>query len=87
MDCGASTWDLDEFYMVADAWWRWAVPDVRGMLCKFCLEARLGRPLGPRDFLPLRMNKHLYRPEPEVHEASQVQSVSSMNIAPGRGLG
>lgn len=60
MDCGASTWDLDQFYMVHDELWLSAVPDRRGMLCIPCLEARLGCRLRPEDFLPRELNKHLF---------------------------
>jgi hypothetical protein len=61
MDCGVSTWDTDEFYMVHDELWHAVVPDGEGMLCIGCLATRLNRSLTPADFLPRRMSKHHYR--------------------------
>ncbi len=65
LDCGVSTWETDEFYMVHDHLWLSAVPDGHGMLCIQCLEGRIGRALGHADFLPRQMNKHHYTPEPQ----------------------
>lgn len=46
--CGGST--AGEYYMVADELWLEATGGCDGHLCIGCLEARLGRRLGPDDF-------------------------------------
>jgi hypothetical protein len=48
-DCGVNTRVLEEYYFVRPEIWRQAKGDKR-MLCIGCLERRLGRRLGQRDF-------------------------------------
>lgn len=58
LDCGRSTCDLDEYYMVHDHVWQTCGLDTHdGCLCVGCLEQRLGRELAPRDFTPCPLNQ------------------------------
>lgn len=51
VDCGVSTYDNDEYYMVHDHVWNSVdMYAYSGMLCIGCLENRLGRELTPSDF-------------------------------------
>jgi hypothetical protein len=54
-DCGESTYELNEYYVVWDHIWELA-PNKKGMLCIGCLETRLGRKLNSTDFPPLPVN-------------------------------
>jgi hypothetical protein len=56
LDCGADTVEIDEYYMLHDAIWLVANPDTDGMLCIGCVEGRLGRRLGPSDFVNAGVN-------------------------------
>jgi hypothetical protein len=58
MDCGLDTAKVPgQYYMVHDAVWREAVPDMAGVLCLRCLQHRLRRGLTEADFeaTPLEM--------------------------------
>ena len=58
LDCGVSTLDIDEFYMVHAPLWASVAPKKggKGMLCIGCLEARLGRLLKQTDFTNCKTN-------------------------------
>lgn len=55
IDCGVSTRQLGEYYMVHDRVWQ-AVGNPKGMLCLTCLEGRLGQPLKSQDFTDCPLN-------------------------------
>jgi hypothetical protein len=57
VDCSVNTSDLGEYYMVQNLVWQQVgmTPD-GGMLCIGCLESRLGRCLGPDDFVDAPIN-------------------------------
>jgi ribosomal protein L34E len=56
-DCGTSTHDMREYYMVHDSVWGDAgMNPYEGMLCIGCLEDRLGRRLTPADFTDAEVN-------------------------------
>lgn len=57
-DCGVSTFDIGEYYMVQDDIWKhvWKGRRRRPFLCIGCLEARLGRMLVASDFMDARVN-------------------------------
>lgn len=57
LDCGASTLELREYYMLENPVWLEANPADDGMLCIGCVEERLGRRLRPDDFMPIEMNR------------------------------
>jgi len=53
LDCGRNTFEGNEnYYSLKDRLWRKLVPRKQrhGMLCRACIERRLGRPLVPEDF-------------------------------------
>lgn len=53
MDCGKNTFEnRDDWYFLRNRLWRQLVSrDQRhGMICRVCIERRLGRPLTPGDF-------------------------------------
>lgn len=54
LDCGKNTFvNNEDYYMLQNRLWRRLVPREQrhGMLCRACVEGRLGRPLTPADFL------------------------------------
>jgi hypothetical protein len=55
--CGADTNTIDEYYALHDDVWRSVNPDVAGMLCIGCVEARLGRSLTRDDFTTSPVNR------------------------------
>ncbi len=55
LDCGVSTFEVGEYYMVRDELWPLSVD---GMLCIGCLETRLGRRLRRADFTDVPLNWH-----------------------------
>jgi hypothetical protein len=55
LDCRYLTIE-GEYYMLRDEIWLAANPEQRGMLCIGCVEGRLGRRLGPEDFLVCPLN-------------------------------
>jgi len=53
LDCGKDTFENnDDYYMLRNRLWRQLVPREQrhGMLCRACVEVRLGRRLTPADF-------------------------------------
>jgi hypothetical protein len=53
LDCGRNTFEGNEnYYSLKDRLWRKLVPRERrhGMICRACIERRLGRPLASEDF-------------------------------------
>jgi len=53
LDCGKNTFENNEdYYGLRNRLWRRLVPreERHGMLCRACVERRLGRPLAPDDF-------------------------------------
>ena len=53
LDCGKDTFENNEdYYVLRNRLWRSLVPraERHGMLCRACVERRLGRPLAPEDF-------------------------------------
>jgi hypothetical protein len=53
LDCGKDTFENNEdYYFLRNRLWRRLVPrqERHGMLCRVCVELRLGRPLAPEDF-------------------------------------
>lgn len=53
LDCGKNTFEnKDDWYVLRNRLWRHLVSrDQRhGMICRACIERRLGRPLAPADF-------------------------------------
>ena len=53
LDCGKNTFENNEdYYFLRNRLWRRLVPreERHGMLCRVCVERRLGRPLAPEDF-------------------------------------
>jgi hypothetical protein len=53
LDCGKDTFKNNEdYYFLRNRLWRSLVPreERHGMLCRACVERRLGRPLVPEDF-------------------------------------
>lgn len=55
IDCHVDTKDAGEYYMVRHPVWRQSRAG-GAMLCIGCLEVRLGRPLGYRDFIACPLN-------------------------------
>jgi hypothetical protein len=54
LDCSKNTFENNEdYYFLRNRLWRRLVPreERHGMLCRACMERRLGRPLVPEDFL------------------------------------
>lgn len=54
LDCGKNTIvNNEDYYFLRNRLWRRLVPREQrhGMLCRVCVERRLGRPLAPEDFL------------------------------------
>jgi hypothetical protein len=54
LDCDKDTFkDNEDYYFLRNRLWRSLVPreERHGMLCRACVERRLGRPLAPEDFL------------------------------------
>lgn len=57
LDCGVSTLENGEYYMVTDEVWLEEVAAIdSGMLCIGCLEERLGRRLTKDDFILAPIN-------------------------------
>ena len=56
LDCKRNVKEINELYMVWDAVWLEACPDLEGMLCVTCLERRIGRKLTPGDFTHCPLN-------------------------------
>lgn len=56
LDCGIDTSIIDHYYMLSDELWRSVNPGNDGMLCLWCLESRLNRPLCWDDFPDLPIN-------------------------------
>jgi hypothetical protein len=53
LDCGRNTFEVNEnYYSLKDRLWRKLVPREQrhGMICRACIECRLGRPLVSEDF-------------------------------------
>src|SRR5262245_48157885 len=53
LDCGKNTFENNEdYYFLRNRRWRRLVPreERHGMLCRACVQARLGRPLTAEDF-------------------------------------
>jgi len=53
LDCGKNTFEsADDWYFLRNRLWRQLVPREQrhGMICRGCIERRLGRPLTPDDF-------------------------------------
>jgi hypothetical protein len=53
LDCGRNTFEGNEnYYFLKDRLWRELVSREQrhGMICRACIEGRLGRPLAPEDF-------------------------------------
>ena len=53
LDCGRNTFEGNEnYYFLKDRLWRQLVPREQrhGMICRACIERRLGRPLASEDF-------------------------------------
>jgi hypothetical protein len=53
LDCGSNTFEGNEnYYSLKDRLWRKLVPREQrhGMICRACIQRRLGRPLVPEDF-------------------------------------
>lgn len=58
-DCGVSTFDINEYYMLDDAVWKLCIPEKQtAMLCISCVEKRLGRELATEDFSICPLNDH-----------------------------
>lgn len=79
MDCKRDTLKIDEYYTLKDAVWAEANPDIDGMLCVACVEARLGRPLQSSDFpqdVPLNeeVRSGLSKGSPQLLEAMNRES-------------
>lgn len=57
LDCGVSTFAINEYYMVIHpVWEETGLGRNDGMLCIGCLETRLGRTLKQNDFLDCLLN-------------------------------
>jgi len=53
LDCGKNTFEgREDYYFLRNRLWRQLVPrrERHGMICRNCIERRLGRPLTPDDF-------------------------------------
>jgi len=53
LDCGKTTFEgREDYYFLRNRLWRQLVPrrERHGMICRTCIERRLGRPLTPDDF-------------------------------------
>ena len=55
-DCLDDTSKLKEHYYINDDIWYKIHPTESGMLCIGCVEVRLGRKLGPKDFPKVHIN-------------------------------
>lgn len=66
VDCGVSTKENHEYYMVVDHVWRQTGIPLggcgNGMLCIGCLEGRVNRKLTPEDFTNYPINRGFFTP-------------------------
>jgi hypothetical protein len=66
MDCDADTYVNEQYYVLKDRLWKTINPGVDGMLCLGCVEKRLGRTLGRKDFKKVPVNQAQARVCPEL---------------------
>ncbi len=68
LDCGSDTFLSQQYYMLKDRLWKRIHPQIEGMLCLKCAEARLGRALTRQDFKRVPLNTIQARLCPELAE-------------------
>lgn len=85
VDCKVDVDEVHEYFMVRDAVWQAArmLPH-GGQLCVSCLEARLGRPLVPKDFLNLRAQAGRTNLPPRLRERMGLPPAPPPPPAPAR---